>query len=125
MDRSSVPLAHLNLTVRDVDRSIEFYRRWFGFYRPPVTCSDGTVFVRNADAFDMALHPGETSGSPRAGWHFGFRPERAEQVRGLLSDLRSAGVPIVEEGDDPDYVGFKCLDPDGHVIEVYWEPSRG
>jgi hypothetical protein len=31
-------------------------------------------------------------------------------------------VPIVECDDEPDLVSFKCLDPDGWRIEVYWEP---
>jgi catechol 2,3-dioxygenase-like lactoylglutathione lyase family enzyme len=33
------------------------------------------------------------------------------------------GVPIIERDDEPDLVSFKCLDPDGWRVEVYWEPS--
>jgi hypothetical protein len=32
------------------------------------------------------------------------------------------GVTIVERNDEPAYVAFKCLDPDGHRMEVAWEP---
>ena len=32
------------------------------------------------------------------------------------------GIAIVERDDEAAYVAFKCLDPDGHRIEVYWEP---
>jgi hypothetical protein len=32
------------------------------------------------------------------------------------------GIPIVERDDEAAYTAFKCLDPDGHRIEVYWEP---
>jgi hypothetical protein len=32
------------------------------------------------------------------------------------------GITIVERDDEADYTAFKCLDPDGHRIEVYWEP---
>jgi hypothetical protein len=31
-------------------------------------------------------------------------------------------VPIPERWDEPRYVTFKCLDPDGWRVEVYWEP---
>jgi hypothetical protein len=31
------------------------------------------------------------------------------------------GVVLVGEWDEPDYVSFKCLDPDGYVVEVAWE----
>ncbi|MFC4065839.1 VOC family protein [Actinoplanes subglobosus] len=51
-------LRHLGLPVRDHDRSLAFYARWFGF--DPATATpypDGTVIVRNADGFDLALHP--------------------------------------------------------------------
>ena len=35
------------------------------------------------------------------------------------------GVPVIERDDEPDLVSFKCLDPDGWRIEVYWEqPAR-
>jgi hypothetical protein len=32
------------------------------------------------------------------------------------------GVTIAERNDEPAYVAFKCLDPDGHRTEVAWEP---
>jgi len=41
-----------------------------------------------------------------------------------MERLQADGVTIVERNDDAAYVGFKCLDPDGHRIEVYWEPLR-
>jgi hypothetical protein len=28
----------------------------------------------------------------------------------------------IEHDDEPDMVSFKCVDPDGRRIEVYWEP---
>jgi hypothetical protein len=36
--------------------------------------------------------------------------------------LADAGVRIVEEWDEPEYVSVKCLDPDGYVVEAAWEP---
>lgn len=118
-----MPFAHLNLTVTDLDRSIDFYRRWFGFDGPAATYPDGTVFLRNGDAFDLALHPGALDAPPPRSLHFGFRPHDAEHVRSVQSALTAAGVPLTEHHDSPEYVGFKCLDPDGYEIEVYWEPA--
>jgi hypothetical protein len=31
------------------------------------------------------------------------------------------GLDIVETNDEPTYVSFKFLDPDGYKIEVSWE----
>ncbi len=39
--------------------------------------------------------------------------------------LTHLGLPVSDEAaDEPDYVGFKTHDPDGHRVEVYWEPAR-
>jgi catechol 2,3-dioxygenase-like lactoylglutathione lyase family enzyme len=46
-------------------------------------------------------------------------------VRALIKRMEADGVTIVERNDEAVYVAFKCLDPDGHRIEVYWEPLRG
>lgn len=116
---SVAPLAHLNLTVADLDRSSAFYTRWFGFDQRHETFSDGTRFVRNADGFDLGLHPGRPPWPPAPTVHFGFRTTDAEEVRSLLAELRAAGVPLTEAHDEPDYVSLKCLDPDGYEIEVY------
>jgi catechol 2,3-dioxygenase-like lactoylglutathione lyase family enzyme len=115
------PLAHLNLTVADVERSQGFYARWFGFDRRPETVSDGTRFVRNRDGFDLALHPGAPPSPPAPTVHFGFRAEDPHEVRALLVELQAASVPLTDVHDEPGYVSLKCLDPDGYEIEVYWE----
>jgi hypothetical protein len=44
-------------------------------------------------------------------------------VRDLRARVLADGVKLVEDEDDGDYVGFKCLDPDLHVVEVAWEPD--
>ncbi|MFY1637875.1 hypothetical protein ACN27F_32145 [Solwaraspora sp. WMMB335] len=44
---------------------------------------------------------------------------RPDAVRALLTRLE---VEIVERYDEPTYCAFKCRDPDGHRVEVYWEP---
>ena len=37
--------------------------------------------------------------------------------------MRPGVVPRYEVLDDEDaLMAFKCLDPDGHRVEVYWEP---
>ena len=43
----------------------------------------------------------------------------------LMERMEADGVIIVEHNDEAACTAFKCLDPDGHRIEVYWEPSPG
>ena len=116
-------LLHLGLPVRDARRSIEFYAAYFGF--DPASARDypdGTVIVRNADGFDLALHPGDAAPVSPEFLHFGFALPGADRVRAMRRRLDADSVPIVESDDEPGYVAFKCLDPDGWRIEVYWEP---
>jgi catechol 2,3-dioxygenase-like lactoylglutathione lyase family enzyme len=119
-----VHLGHLGLPVRDYERSLAFYAAHFGF--DPATAqtyADGTVIVRNADRFDLALHPTTDEMRAPAFLHFGFAVAAPEEVRGLEAKLREAGVTIVEQDEEPGLISFKCLDPDGWRIEVYWENS--
>jgi catechol 2,3-dioxygenase-like lactoylglutathione lyase family enzyme len=117
-----VRLSHLGLPVRDHERSVRFYATYFGF--DPATCRtypDGTVIVRNADGFDLALHPAADPLAYPDFLHFGFALADAAAVHALRTRLAAAGVPIIERDDEPDLVSFKCLDPDGWRVEVYWE----
>jgi kynurenine formamidase len=113
---------HLNLTVADLDRSAAFYSRWFGFDRPPRIYEDGTAFLADGSGFDLALHPGAVPSPPADAVHFGFRRAHPTAVRELREAMQASSIPVVESHDEVDYVSLKCLDPDGYVIEVYWEP---
>jgi catechol 2,3-dioxygenase-like lactoylglutathione lyase family enzyme len=118
----AVRLLHLGLLVRDQQRSVRFYETYFGFdpahaRRYP----DGTVIVRNAEGFDLALHPGDPPEQLPAFLHFGFQLAGANAVAELLAKMEADGVPILERWNEPGYVAFKCLDPDGWRVEAYWE----
>jgi catechol 2,3-dioxygenase-like lactoylglutathione lyase family enzyme len=116
-------LTHLGLPVRDERRSLRFYETYFGF--DPATAQryeDGTVIVRNADGFDLALHVTAGAGPLPEFLHFGFRLPDADSVRTLLARLEADGVEITERYDEPGEASFKCLDPDGYRVEAYWEP---
>jgi catechol 2,3-dioxygenase-like lactoylglutathione lyase family enzyme len=117
-----VRLLHLGLPVRDFDRSLAFYVKYFGF--DPATARsypDGTVIVRNAQGFDLALHPAPAPPAVPDFLHFGFALYEPRAVRDLLARMAGDGVPVVERDEEPDLVSFKCLDPDGWRVEVYWE----
>jgi catechol 2,3-dioxygenase-like lactoylglutathione lyase family enzyme len=119
-----VHLGHLGLPVRDYERSLAFYATHFGF--DPATAQaydDGTVIVRNPDRFDLTLHPTTGDISAPEFLHFGFAMAGPEEVRRLEAKLRDAGVTIVERDEEPGLVSFKCLDPDGWRVEVYWESA--
>lgn len=115
-------LNHLHLKVASVERSQAFYARFFGL-RPLVTHGD-ILFMRDGAGMDLALAPAAAP-EPLPDWfHFGFRLESGGAVKALHRDLVDAGVAIKQPLlDEPDFVVFRCNDPDGYSIEVYWEPA--
>lgn len=113
-------LNHLHLHVRDVERAWRFYTRHFGFAES-VRHGD-ILFLRNRDGFDLALAPARAVESFPEWFHFGFRLDSAEAVRSLYRAMQVEGTTIRKPlVDDPDLVSFRCADPDGYGIEVYWE----
>jgi catechol 2,3-dioxygenase-like lactoylglutathione lyase family enzyme len=82
--------SHLGLPVRDYRRSLRFYAAYFGF--DPATAQeypDGTVIVRNADGFDLALHPVKDVEALPAFLHAGFRAAEPAVVSMLLARLEA------------------------------------
>lgn len=115
---------HLGLAVRDQHRSRRFYETYFGFDAAPARdYDDGVLMLYNADGFSLALGPTDEPIRLPEFLHFGVGVASADEVRAFAKRLRADGVPIVEELDEPDYVSVKCLDPDGYVVELAWEPD--
>lgn len=115
-------LDHLNLRVRDADACRAFYERHFGF-RLAFGADDGW-FLRNNDGFLLALVPTERHEDLPGGFHIGFGLPDADAVGAKHADLAAAGAPVVDVQDfrpGEEYVTFRCWDPDGTEIEVYWE----
>jgi catechol 2,3-dioxygenase-like lactoylglutathione lyase family enzyme len=114
---------HLHLKVASADRARAFYERFFGLR---VSALHGDiVFMRDEAGMDLALAPA-ASPEPLPEWfHFGFRLEDADAVERLYRTMADAGVPMKHplERDDEDLTFFRCRDPDGYGIEVYWEPE--
>ena len=113
-------LNHLHLHVRSVERSSAFYSGYFGL-RDHVMHGD-IVFMRDAaDGLDLALAPAQTLDAFPDWFHFGFRLDRPDDVRALYTRLCADGVATTPLQEFDDFVVFRCHDPDGHQIEVYWE----
>lgn len=107
--------------MQDQERSIAFYARYFRFDPASArTYPDGVVIVRDPDEFALALGSTKRRRLGREFPHFGFDVDLPERPRDLRARMIAEGVELVDDEDTENYVGFKCLDPDGHVIES-WE----
>ena len=113
--------AHIGISVVDQLRSRRFYESHFGFDPDHArSYPDGTLILRDADGFALALHPGD--GAPDDEFlHFGYSCTDAEQVRALREKLLAAGETLVEDEDTESFVSIKVVDPDGYRVEIFWE----
>ncbi len=114
---TGMDLNHLYLLVRDVDRSVDFYRRFFGF-DGPADWQGETFVIHNTAGFALALTPHESPPPWPAELHFGFLLESVDQAKRLHAEIRAAGVRLLEAYEEPGFCVFKVLDPDGYVVEV-------
>ncbi len=121
----TIELDHLILTVNDRAKSVEFYRKVFGFGRDP---DDGPFSVlRVVPGFVILLAQGDT----RGGEHLAFSMSTPE-FNAVFARLKSASIPF---GDRFDRVGamngpgdergargmgksIYFFDPDKHLIEI-------
>jgi len=117
---------HLNVTVSDLESSIEFYHRLFGFDIAEDCRDDDRPYVimgRAAVGF-LALHAQTNGGPPEGGRinHWGFV---VDDFDGLPDRLRSLGVEALYTDRWPggviEYPRSRSLyvaDPDGNEIEL-------
>ena len=106
--------------MRDVARSAQFYGRWFGFPRHVVR-DDGVQFVERRRVRPRT-RPDRDPDSLPASFHLDLRLDSPGDVRTLYERMEADGLPIREAlSEEKGFIYFRCLDPDGHLLEVYWQ----
>lgn len=114
-------LNHLHLRVRSRDASQRFYETFFGLAEQ--ARHGDIVFLGDRAGMDLALAPAEEVEAFPTWFHFGFRLPSPGEVERLHARLSEAGAPIREPlTREDELVYFRCADPDGYGVEVYWEP---
>ena len=113
-------IGHLHLHVRALERAVTFYQRWFGL--AVASEDDDIVFLHGSRAFLLALMQDDDPAPPPPWFHFGVPQTSAAAVRDLLARMEATAVPIAKPlYEDATFASFRCLDPDGYAIEVYWD----
>ncbi|WP_327100257.1 VOC family protein [Nocardia vinacea] len=121
---------HIGLNVSDLDRSVDFYRRAFGFEQLAASADDDekrwaflgangklvlTLWQQSDGAFST-----ETPGLH----HLSFHVDTIEQVRSIEALLRELSVSfahdgVVAHGEGVASGGIFFVDPDGIRLEIY------
>lgn len=122
-------LGHIVLYVKDIDRSVHFYRDVLGFRSiTPAGSPMGKVMAFSSgrthhellliEVGEAAPHPGT---GYRAGlYHFGLKVgESDEELREVLQTLVAAGVRVVGSADHTATHSLYLLDPDDNELELY------
>jgi catechol 2,3-dioxygenase-like lactoylglutathione lyase family enzyme len=116
-------LTHFAIRVKNVNRTLEFYRQIFEvnvMYQSP-----GWVQVQTPGSDDILVF--EESRSASVGQsggivHFGFRLRKPDDITEMIDRVKAAGGRIKEQGEflpGSPYVFF--YDPDGYEIEIWFE----
>jgi len=116
-------LTHIHLVVRDLDRSLMFYKDVFGLEE---RFRDGhcMVFLNTPDSQDLITLNEDPNEAEMAGVsggvnHFGFRLAEGSSLDAAITDVEAAGGTLVKRGEHAPGVPFAYIrDPDGYVIEL-------
>ena len=122
-------LGHVVLMVKDVQRSTDFYTKVLGFrisdVYPESMMPGKMVFLRfNHDHHGVALVGGSTREVDNCELHhMAFQVETLDEVFHARVHLEKHNVPIEFAGRRRSgcQVAVEFRDPDGHVLEIYWD----
>ena len=121
-------LGHAVLYVRDLERSVHFYRDVLGFTQigngppgmPAAAFSSGRT---HHELLLIEVGPDVTPvpAGRRVGlYHLGFKIGTTDdELRDAIRDLEEAGVTIVGASDHTVTHSLYVLDPDGNELELY------
>lgn len=144
------PLSHIDMTIRDPDRSIPFYETLFralGWRRFPVDLPDFTGphprraawFVRDPSGafFGLEIRPARSESRDKVHdryapglHHMAFHAESPEAVDRVHAAMQASGATVLDPpadyggqpGYSPGYYAAFFADPDGIKLEVVYEP---
>jgi catechol-2,3-dioxygenase len=114
---------HLHLASRDHAVSQRFYETYFNFRFDnvfPRGDQPAATVLRSASGFQIYLEG--TSSDPLPAWfHFGFFVESDAACHELYERMQRDQVPIVRQLVSEPFTNYFCADPDGHLVQVYFD----
>ena len=135
MPSTPVSLDHVNIYVRNAQRSHQWYTDVFGLHTNDVFYHPGTEKMRAAflscdpgHAHDIALFEvGDEAPGPQKGQvglnHVAWRMGSLEDLAQMYRRLKDQGIRL-RVSDHTISIGVYFADPDGNGLEVYYELPR-
>ena len=116
-------LTHIHLVVRDMERSLRFYRSVFGM-EERFRVGPHMVFLSTPGSRDLITLNQDEAEQGKAGdsggiAHFGFNLLGTANLDAAVTEIEQAGGKVVSRGEHAPGVLFVYVaDPDGYVIEL-------
>ena len=122
-------IGHVLLRVADVERSRKFYTEILGFQVMEEDPDHGGIFMAlEGHAHTLDLFPAQDpEAAPRPPLdavgvhHVAFQVESDEALRAAYFTLREHGVDIARAVDHVSQKSIYFHDPDGNLLEIYYE----
>ena len=117
-------LTHIHLVVRDLDRSLTFYKGVFGL-EERFRAGRHMVFLNTPASRDLITLNEDPSEAQVAGVnggvnHFGFRLTEVSDLDAAIAEVEAAGGALIQRGEHAPGAPFAYVrDPDGYVIELF------
>ena len=119
----TLDVKHLHLASRDHELSRRFYETYFGFRFDstfPRGDEPAATIIRSPTGFQIYLEG--PSPAPLPPWfHFGFFAESAAGCTDLYARMQRDGVTIVHPLISEPFTNYFFADPDGHLLQVYFD----
>jgi catechol 2,3-dioxygenase len=119
-------LGHVVFYVRDLARSLAFFRDLLGFREVGRIFNDTAAALTSGRTHHELLlievgdAPGPPSGRHRGLYHIGIKiGDSLAELRSAKQELEQAGVQIVGSSDHTVSQSLYVLDPDGNEVELY------
>ena len=123
-------VSFITLGVGNLERSVRFYERVFGFPRLP---SDKSIAFFELGRLWLALYPREqlaadvgqpAESSGFVGFTLAHNVHSAKEVDKLLGEIEGAGGRIAKKAKTAEWGGYSgyVADPDGYLWEIAYNP---
>jgi catechol 2,3-dioxygenase-like lactoylglutathione lyase family enzyme len=117
-------LNHIDLQVVDVQRSVLFFERLFGFDLRSSRTSPAIGILDDGDGFTLVLQQRKHGDAYPDGFHIGFLVDDPEAVHAFASKARALGVDASDVIENGRGTLLYCRTEDGILVEVSCRRTR-
>lgn len=121
-------IGHVHLKIRDLPRSIEFYRHFLGLQVTEKLAEHFVFMSAGKMHHELALQEvGMHAASPASHavglYHIAFEVPDRQALASTYRKLKGAGVPVSKVDHRISWAIY-FNDPDGNGVEVYWDTRQ-